>query len=116
MLLYVYLVVLDTCISSVQSFSRVQLFATFWTVAHKALLSMGFSRQECWSGLLCLPPGIFPTEGLNLHLLHWQVEYLQLSHMGILIKKFVLNHFSCVQLFVTLYTVAHKALLSMGFS
>ena len=31
-------------------FSRVQLFATLWTIAHQAPLSMGFSRQECWSG------------------------------------------------------------------
>ena len=37
-------------------FSRVQLFATLWTVACQAPLSMGFSRQECWSGLPCSPP------------------------------------------------------------
>ena len=37
-------------------FSRVQLFATPWTVAHQAPLSMGFSRQEYWSGLPCPPP------------------------------------------------------------
>ena len=36
-----------------------QLFATLWTVAHQAPLSMGFSRQEYWSGLPCLPPRIF---------------------------------------------------------
>ena len=33
------------------------LVATPWTVDHQAPLFMGFSRQECWSGLLCLPPG-----------------------------------------------------------
>ena len=33
--------------------SRVQLFVTLWTVAHQAPLSKGFSRHECWSGLLC---------------------------------------------------------------
>ena len=38
-------------------FSCVQLFATPWTVAHQAPLSMGFSRQEYWSGLPFLPPG-----------------------------------------------------------
>ena len=38
--------------------SRVQLFATPWTVAHQALLSMGFSRQEDWSGLPCPPPDL----------------------------------------------------------
>ena len=34
-----------------KSLSRVQLFATPWTVAHQALPSMEFSRQEYWSGL-----------------------------------------------------------------
>ena len=38
-------------------FSHVQLFATLWTVAHQAPLSMGFFRQEYWSGLPCPPPG-----------------------------------------------------------
>ena len=36
--------------------SRVQLFATLWTIAHQASLSMGFSRQAYWSGLTCPPP------------------------------------------------------------
>ena len=51
-------------------FSPVRLFATPWTVAHQASLSMGFSRQEYLSGLPLPPPGIFPTQGLNLCLLH----------------------------------------------
>ena len=38
-------------------FSHVQLFAIPWTVACQAPLSMGVSRQEYWSGLLCPPPG-----------------------------------------------------------
>ena len=41
-------------------FSRVRLCVTLWTVAHKALLFMGFSRQEYWSGRLCPPPGDIP--------------------------------------------------------
>ena len=41
-------------------FSHVQLFVTLWTLAHQAPLFMGFSRQEYWSGLLCLPPGDLP--------------------------------------------------------
>ena len=35
----------------VKSLSRVQLFATPWTAAYQALPSMGFSRQEYWSGV-----------------------------------------------------------------
>ena len=50
----------------VWSLSHVQLFATPWTVASQAPLSMGFSRQEYWSGLLCPPPGDLPNPGIKL--------------------------------------------------
>ena len=46
-------------------FSRVQLVATLWTVAHQAPLSMGFSREEYWSGLLCPSPGDLPDPGIK---------------------------------------------------
>ena len=36
---------------------RVPFFVTLWTIAHQAPLSMGFSRQEYWSGLPFPPPG-----------------------------------------------------------
>ena len=39
-------------------FSYVQLSAAPWTVDHQAPLSVGFSRQECWSGLPCPPPDL----------------------------------------------------------
>ena len=39
--------------------------ATPWTVAHQAPLSMGFSRQEYWSGLPCPPPGDLPDPGIK---------------------------------------------------
>ena len=41
-------------------FSRVQLSANLWTIAHQAPPFMGFSRQEYWSGLPCPPPGHLP--------------------------------------------------------
>ena len=66
-------------------FSRVRLFVTPWTVAYQAPLSMGFSRQEYWSGLPFLLQGIFLTQGSNLnllHLLHWQADSLPLSNLG----------------------------------
>ena len=44
-------------------FSSVWLFATLWTTACEASLSMGFSRQEYWSGLPCPPPGDLPHPG-----------------------------------------------------
>ena len=44
----------------VKLLSRVQLFATLWTVAYQASLSVGFSRQEYWSGLPFPSPGDLP--------------------------------------------------------
>ena len=49
----------------VKSLSRVRLFATPWTVAYQAPLSMGFSRQECWSGLPFPSPGDLPDPGIE---------------------------------------------------
>ena len=46
-------------------FSRVRLSTTLWTVACQAPLSMGFSRQECWTGLLCPPPRGLPEPGVK---------------------------------------------------
>ena len=47
----------------VKSLSRVRLFATPWMVAHQAPQSVGFSRQEYWSGLLFPSPGDLPDPG-----------------------------------------------------
>ena len=49
----------------VKSLSRVRLFATPWTVAYQAPPSMGFSRQECWSGLPFPSPGDLPNPGIK---------------------------------------------------
>ena len=49
----------------VKSLSLVQLFVTPWTVAHQAPLSMGFSRQEYWSGLPFPSPGYLPGPGIE---------------------------------------------------
>ena len=46
-------------------FSRIQLFVTPWTLARQPPLSMGFSRQEYWSGLPCPPPGDLPNPGIK---------------------------------------------------
>ena len=48
-----------------KSLSRVRLFATSWAVAHQAPLSMGFPRQEYWSGLSFPPPGYLPDPGIE---------------------------------------------------
>ena len=49
----------------VKSLSRVRLFATTWTVAYQAPPSMGFSRQECWSGSPFPSPGDLPDPGIE---------------------------------------------------
>ena len=59
---------------------HVWLFVTPWTVARQAPLSLGFSRQEYWSGLPCPPPGILPTQGSNPDLWHCEEILYHLSH------------------------------------
>ena len=49
----------------VKSLSHVQLFVTPWTVAHRAPLSMRFSRQEYWSGFPFPSPGDLPNPGIE---------------------------------------------------
>ena len=49
----------------VKLLSRVRLFVTRWTVAYQASLSMGYSRQECWSGLPFPSPGDLPDPGIE---------------------------------------------------
>ena len=86
-----YWPVSDTRYSSISiscvcvSLSRVQLFATLWTVACQAPLSMGFFRQDFWSGLPFPPPEDLPDLGLNprlLCLLHCRQILYPLSHEG----------------------------------
>ena len=49
----------------VKSLSCVRLFAIPWTVVYQASLSMGFSRQEYWSGLPFPSPGDIPDPGIE---------------------------------------------------
>ena len=74
------------CAKSLQS---CQLFATLWTVAYQAPLSVGFSRQEYWSGLPCPLPGDLPnpeyeTSPLASHALYiYMCMYLYVTYMAI---------------------------------
>ena len=58
-------------------FSCVQLSATLWTAVYQASLSVGFSKQECWSALPFSPPGDLPHAGIQPASfrsdLHWKV-------------------------------------------
>ena len=69
----------------VKSLSRVQLFATPWTVAHQDSPSMGFSRQEYWSGL---PFQIYPVP---LSLIKLNIDSVQLKISSFLIFPLAIN-------------------------
>ena len=57
--------IIKACASMLSDFSCVRLCSTLWTVACQAPLSMGFSRQEYWSGLPRPPPGDLPDPGIK---------------------------------------------------
>ena len=61
------IIMMDTChyACMLSCFSGVRFFAPTWTVALQAPLSMGFSRQKYWSGLLCSPPRDLPNSGIK---------------------------------------------------
>ena len=70
-----------TCVHAL-SLSCVRLFVTPWTVIRQAPVSMGFPRQECWSGLPCPPPGDLPDPGIKPKSPALQADSLPLSHLG----------------------------------
>ena len=72
------LLVVCVCACSV----NVWPFATVWTLAHQAPLSMEFSRKEYWSRLPFPPSGYLLTQGSDLHLLYGQAGSLPRSHQG----------------------------------
>ena len=99
--------------------SCVWLLATPWTVAHQALLSMGLSQQEYWSGLPFSPPGALPDPGIKPASPGLQSYSLALSHQAshiFIIVVIVVQSLNCVWLFVTPWTAACQALLSFAIS
>ena len=60
-----YSALLNVRMESATMLSCVQLFATPWTVVPQASLSMGFPRQEYWSGLPFPPPGDLSNSGIK---------------------------------------------------
>ena len=70
----------SVCVPS--CFSRVWLFVTLWIGASQASLSLGFSRQEYWSGLRCPLAGDLPNPGPEPMSSALQADSLLLSHQG----------------------------------
>ena len=62
--------------------SCIWLFVTLWSVACQVPLSMGFSKQEYWSGLPCPPSEDLPDPGIKPQSPALQAESLLLSHQG----------------------------------
>ena len=90
--------------------SNVQLFAIPRTVAARLLHPGDSSGKNTWVGCHALLQGIFRTQGSNPGLLGWQILY-HLSHQGHPLSSIQL--LSCVQLFVTPWTTARQASLSI---
>ena len=72
-----------------KSLSRVQFFATPWTVAYQASPSMGFSRQEYWRGLPFPSPGDLPDPGIEPGSPALEAEALTSEPPGKPIKKYI---------------------------
>ena len=86
------MLIFNLCIPcKISCFSHVQLFVMLWTVVHQAPLSMGFSRQEYWSGLPFRSPGDLPNPVIKhlLCLLHWQAGSSPLAPPGKLLASTV---------------------------
>ena len=84
----------------VKSFSRVRLFATPWTVAYQASLSMGFSRQEYWSGLPFPSPGDLPDPGIKPRSPALQAEALPSEPCDLVMLWSVINIYLIFVLFL----------------
>ena len=85
----------------VKSLSHVRLFASPWTLAHQAPSSMGFSRQEYWSGCHFLLQGIFLIQGSNPGLLHCRQKlypYVPRSHILSLILVNLFGNLCIIQI------------------
>ena len=66
----------------VKSLSRILLFVTPWTIAYEGPPSMGFSRQEYWSGLPFPSPGDLPNPGIEPRSLALRVDALPSKPSG----------------------------------
>ena len=97
--LYIYM---HACVLS--HFSHVPVFATLWTVAHQAPLSMRSSNQEYWSGLPCPPPGNLPDTRIKpmppsapaLQVDSIPLRHQRSPHMYIHVCIYYLNIYICI--------------------
>ena len=97
-----------------QLFSPVGLFETSWTIDLLAPMAMRLCQQQYWRRFPFPSPGDLPDPRIQLDLLwqlHWQVDSFPLTDQGNPISS--VQSLSCVQLFVTSWTAACQASLSI---
>ena len=106
----------------VKSLSCVWLFATPWTVAYQAPQSMGFPRQEYWSGF-AVPSSrqsSWPRDRTHISYIagKFSAGFCRATKEApwYRVVKVIVKSLSCVRLFATPWTVAYQAPQSMGFS
>ena len=102
---YIYIYIYTRMLSR---FSHVLLFETPWTIAHKASLSMGFSRQEYWSGLyICPSPYIHTHIQVHTHThTHTSIRISQFwPYDKLLISNFMLLIILVTSIFVKMLTI-----------
>ena len=106
-----------------KSLSRVQLFATLWTAAHQGPPSMGFSRQEYWSGLPFPYPGDLPNPGAKPRSATLQADTLPSEPPGKIneaksavkhYKKSTIGKHQIVRLFPT-HTIPYFTFMSFAY-
>ena len=97
-----------------KSLSRVRLLATPWTVAYQAPPSMGFSRQECWSGVpLPSPTHTHYTYTIEYYSATRKNEILPCATIWMDLKALCVLSHSVVSTLCNPHRLAHQAPLSM---
>ena len=98
-----------------KSLSRVRLFATPWTVAYQAPLSMRFSRQGYWNGLPFPSPGDLPNPGIEPKCPALQADSLPTKLQGniVTIRWFINGkRFKCM-FYIHIVSVSHSVMLTL---
>ena len=97
---------------TLSQFSDVWLFVTPWTVAHQLPLSMGFSRQEYWSGLPYSPPGDLPNPGIEPMSPALQADSLLLRHGGSFCSHYILFIYLFSFIFISWRLITYNIVVS----
>ena len=99
-------------VSEWKSLSRVRLFETLWTVAPQASLYTGFSREGCWNGLPCPPPGDLTIPGIEPRSPTLQAISLPIElPEKLIIYDFVYNHKAKIYLYVCINKQTYSQIL-----